>query len=195
MGAEAVRRPIEHTPADGIPWYPSASYVVVARWARCLHVIAQSHAKHAPGGVPPAGRQCPAGWHCAREWSSAPLVDVHEFSWWWLENPVWFEHVASFWQHVGEPNVLFVHYNDMKADLDGQMRRVAAFLGIAVEDSRWPEAVERCTFDSMKKRSNEISDFANLASCHRSGRGDGRNGRRLIPSSGARQNRLNDVPR
>ncbi len=33
-----------------------------------------------------------------------------------------------------EPNLLFVHYNDLKADLGGEMRRVAAFLDIA--DSR-----------------------------------------------------------
>jgi len=92
-----------------------------------------------------------------------PVDDVHEFFSWWLnEQPMWFEHVASFWGHLGEPNVLFVHYNDMQADLDGQMRRVAAFLDVAIEEQRWPELVERCTFESMKKRSNEISDFANF---------------------------------
>jgi aryl sulfotransferase len=55
--------------------------------------------------------------------------------------------------------VLFVHYNDMQADLDAQMRRVAAFLGIDVDEARWPELVERCTFASMRERSSEISDF------------------------------------
>ena len=88
---------------------------------------------------------------------------MHEFFAWWLnENPMWFEHVASFWSHHGEPNVLFVHFNDMQADLDAQMRRVAAFLGIEVDERRWPELVERCTFASMKARSDEISDFDRL---------------------------------
>ena len=85
---------------------------------------------------------------------------MHEFFAWWLnENPIWFEHVASFWAHRGEPNVLFVHYNDMQADLDAQMRRVAAFLGIEVSEQLWPDVVDRCTFESMKMRSAEIADF------------------------------------
>jgi len=55
-----------------------------------------------------------------------PVDDIHEFfSWCLYENPMWFEHVASFWEHLGEENVLFVHFNDLQADLDGQMRRVA----------------------------------------------------------------------
>ena len=93
-----------------------------------------------------------------------PLHDVHEFFWWWLnDNPLWFEHVASFWTHRGEPNVLFVHYNDLRADLEMQMRRVAMFLGIAVEEDRWPALVERCTFEAMKTHSNEIADFEALS--------------------------------
>jgi aryl sulfotransferase len=47
----------------------------------------------------------------------------------------------------------------MKADLDSQMRRVATFLDIAVEDQWWADQVDRCTFESMKRRSAEIGDF------------------------------------
>jgi aryl sulfotransferase len=72
---------------------------------------------------------------------------------------MWFEHVASFWSHRDEPNVLFVHYNDMQADLETQMRRVAAFLGVEIDEQQWPALVERCTFASMKARSGEISEF------------------------------------
>ena len=55
--------------------------------------------------------------------------------------------------------MLFVHYNDMKADLDGEMRRVADFLGIPVDESRWAEQVAACTFAGMKARADEIADF------------------------------------
>ena len=89
-----------------------------------------------------------------------PLDDVHQFFAYWLaEQPIWFEHVASFWAHRGEPNVLFVHYDDMSADLAHEMRRVADFLGIEPGPAQWPTLVERCTFASMKQRSGEISDF------------------------------------
>ena len=62
------------------------------------------------------------------------------------------EHVASFWERRGEPNLLFVHYDDMTADLEGEMRRVAAFLDIEIDEAKLPGMVERCTFAGMKAR-------------------------------------------
>src|SRR5262249_15604573 len=95
--------------------------------------------------------------------SPPPLDDVHDFYNWWLnDNPMWFEHVASFWAHHGEPNILFVHYADMKADLEGQMRRVAEFLDVDISAGQWPAVVDRCTFESMKQRSDEIGDFESV---------------------------------
>jgi aryl sulfotransferase len=72
---------------------------------------------------------------------------------------VWFEHLNSFWAHRHEPNVLFVHFDDLKDDLDGEMRRVATFLNVDVDDVLWPQLVDQCTFASMKRRSREIADF------------------------------------
>ena len=70
-----------------------------------------------------------------------------------------FHHVASFWRNRGNSNLAFVHYNDLKADLAGEMSRVAAFLGIEVPASKWGAAVERCTFESMQARGDEIGSF------------------------------------
>jgi aryl sulfotransferase len=85
---------------------------------------------------------------------------VHQFVSWWLnDDRQLFDHVVSVWSHRSEPNVLFVHYSDLKADLESEMRRVAAFLGVAIDEERWPDLVERCTFDGMKRRSGEIADF------------------------------------
>ena len=75
------------------------------------------------------------------------------------ENPIWFEHVASFWERRGEPNLLFVHYDDMTADLEREMRRVAAFLAIEIDQSKVPGMVERCTLAGMKARPDEIGPF------------------------------------
>jgi aryl sulfotransferase len=85
--------------------------------------------------------------------------DFHAFFAVWLEFLGFAEHVASFWQHRREPNVLLVHYNDLKADLDGEMRRVAEFLEIAVPAARWTTVVARCTFESMQRRADEIGPF------------------------------------
>ena len=43
-----------------------------------------------------------------------------------------------------------MHYNDLKADLSGEMKRIAAFLGIETPAVLWPELVEAATFEKMK---------------------------------------------
>jgi aryl sulfotransferase len=47
--------------------------------------------------------------------------------------------------------VLLVHYNDLKSDLSGEMKRIAEFLDIETPDSLWPALVDAARFDSMKK--------------------------------------------
>ncbi len=47
-------------------------------------------------------------------------------------------HLADAWARRDEPNVLLVHYDDLSADLDGEMRRLAALLGISVLEETWP---------------------------------------------------------
>ena len=44
-------------------------------------------------------------------------------------------HLSDAWSRRGEPNVVLVHYDDLSADLDGQMRRIAGRLGIAVPEA------------------------------------------------------------
>ena len=63
-----------------------------------------------------------------------------------------FFHVErSYWAARRDPDVLLVHYADLKADLAGEMRRVAEFLGIAVPDALWPELVDAAGFEAMKR--------------------------------------------
>lgn len=60
-------------------------------------------------------------------------------------------HLASWWEHRHDPAVLMLHYSDVFADLDGAMRRVAEFLHIDVDESSWPDQVERCRIGSMRE--------------------------------------------
>lgn len=162
LDAQTHRRSIKtHTPADGIPWYPSASYIVVGRDGRDVIMSFFNHAKNLqPALMPELAASAVAEGIDITALTPPPVDDIHEFFTWFLnEDPIWFEHVVSFWPHHSEPNVLFVHYNDMKADLDAQMRRVAAFLDIEIDEQRWPDQVDLCTFESMKRRSAEIADF------------------------------------
>jgi aryl sulfotransferase len=88
--------------------------------------------------------------------------DVHGFFAVWLAMGMVFDHIGSFWSLRHEPNLLFVHYNDLKADLGGEMRRIADFLEIEVPEERWKDVVERCTFESMRRRGAEIGPFEDI---------------------------------
>jgi len=50
------------------------------------------------------------------------------------------------------PAVVLVHYDDLSADLHGQMRRLAGLLDIAVPEAVWPDLVRAATFDAMRAR-------------------------------------------
>jgi aryl sulfotransferase len=176
LEAQSHRRFIKtHTPVDGIPWFDRASYIVVGRDGRdafmslCHHyerfkgaVREELNARAAMDGVPPM-----PGWD----------GDVHRFFGTWLKEAVMFHHIASFWRNRGNSNLAFVHYNDLKADLAGEMSRVAAFLGIEVPASKWAAAVERCAFESMRARGDEIGSFWNFEGGAQSFLFKGTNGR------------------
>jgi aryl sulfotransferase len=156
LESQTHRRYIKtHTPADGIPFFPDAKYVVVGRDGRdafmslCNHMerfkaLDQLNARASADGVAPM-----PGWD----------GDVHGFFTQWLESAVHFEHLGSFWAHRSDPRVYFLHYNDLKRDLAGEMRRLADWLGIAVPEAKWSAVVERCTFEAMRERGSEIGPF------------------------------------
>ena len=45
---------------------------------------------------------------------------------------------------------MFVHFANLKKDMPGEMRKIAGFLDIEIDESRWDTIVEYCTFDWMK---------------------------------------------
>ena len=57
----------------------------------------------------------------------------------------------SFWTERYRPNMLMVHYNDMKSDLEGEMRKIAAFLNVDCASELWPQLVEAASFESMQR--------------------------------------------
>jgi aryl sulfotransferase len=158
LEAQTHRRFIKtHTPADGIPFFDDARYVVVGRDGRdafmslCNHLERfradareQLNLRAAADGVP-----LMPGWD----------GDVHGFFAQWLADGSHFDHIRTFWDRRPDPRLLFVHYNDLKADLAGETRRIASFLDIPVPDAAWARVVERCTFQAMRARGAEIGPF------------------------------------
>jgi len=65
-------------------------------------------------------------------------------------------HLSDAWARRAEPNVLLVRYDDLLADLEGQMRWLAGELGIAVPEQAWPVLTEAATFERMRDRADGI---------------------------------------
>jgi len=166
MPADAMHRMLEaqthrramksHTPADGIPWYPQARYITVARDGRDAFMSWCNHVQRMKM-IPELNAQ-------AEQDGIAPIAafdgsDYHAYFRSWLTENNFFDVIGSYWARRSEPNLLFVHYNDMKTDLDAEMRRVAAFLDIDIDETRWHATVERCTFEGMRRADKRIGDF------------------------------------
>ena len=154
-----------HLPLDALPYWEDVKYICVGRDTRDVFMSVFNHysaytdfmydllaANDPVGGPMPRCPQDPR--ELWAEWITTP-----NFAWEPDGSPWWSHHyqVESFWKHRDLPNVLMVHYADMKTDLDGEMRRIADFLGITHDESVWPELVHAATFESMKDEARASS--------------------------------------
>ena len=92
----------------------------------------------------------------------SPDPDIRSYFRTWLEAdgaPFWSyrENIASWWEARNLPNVLMVHFAALKADLEGEMRRIASFLGCAIAEDAWPAILEHCSFDYMKTHAESVA--------------------------------------
>jgi aryl sulfotransferase len=65
-------------------------------------------------------------------------------------------HLSDAWAKRGNPNVLLVHYDNLLADLEGQMRWLAERLGIAVPESAWPALIQAATLKRMRDSAERL---------------------------------------
>jgi aryl sulfotransferase len=71
-----------------------------------------------------------------------------------LSSVMW--HLSDAWARRGEPNVLLVRYEDLLADLEGQMRWLAGRLGIAVPEPAWPALIQAARFEKMRDLADNL---------------------------------------
>src|SRR5918995_1222664 len=97
-----------------------------------------------------------------------PPADIHQYFREWMErdgHPFWpfWENVRSWWEVRDLPNVMFVHFADLKRDMPNEMRRIAEFLKIPIEEARWEEILQYCTFDWMKRNAAKVVPLGGIA--------------------------------
>ena len=164
--AQAHRRFIKtHTPLDGIPYFDNVTYLFVARDPRDAFISMGNHQKNTnPEAMQHfmkalQGRdvvmQRPSGDVLTRfrNWISASGIPEEGV-------PTEFNvlhHAQTFWEFRHLPNIHLFHYSDMRADLAGQMRRVADAAGIRIDAALWPKLVEAASFERMKENADALA--------------------------------------
>jgi aryl sulfotransferase len=66
------------------------------------------------------------------------------------------KYLTCAWERRAEPNVVLVHYEDLSADLEGEMRRLARRLDIKVPEDIWPSLVQSATFKQMRAAADQL---------------------------------------
>ena len=141
-----------HLPVDALVFSPKARYIYIGRDGRDVAWSMYNHHANAnqlwyealndtPGRVGPAIER--------------PTDSVRQYFHDWLERdgfPFWpfWENIRSWWAIRRLPNVLLLHFADLKKDMPREIRRIAAFLDIPIDEARWQAIVEHCSFDYMK---------------------------------------------
>lgn len=159
--AQTHRRCIKtHLPLDGLRFFPQAKYIYVSRdgrdvalslWNHHANYSAQAYAEanDTPGLVGDKFPEPPETFHdywqtwCTRGWFEGEQ-DGYPF-WSHLSN------VQSWWPYRSLPNILFLHYADMKRDTPGAIARIAAFLDLPADADRIAAVADAVSMEAMRK--------------------------------------------
>ena len=146
-----------HLPVDALVFSPKAKYVYIGRDGRDVVWSLYNHHVNAN-----------ATWYAALNDTPGlvgpkigpPPADIRAYWREWLARdgyPFWslWENVRTWWAIRDLPNVHFIHFAQLKADMPGEMRKLAGFLGIPIDERRWPRILEYCSFDWMKRNATK----------------------------------------
>ena len=164
-----------HTPLDGVPRHESVTYIAVARHPLDVALSDRDHGQNmreeravelrVAASGPPAPDLSD---------SESPPDDPRAFLRWFIDNEEpptgsgpngladYSQQIRTYWEARHAPNVYLFHYGDMWADLDGEMRRVAAALDVPIDEERWPAFVEAAGLTSMRSRAATTAPEAHM---------------------------------
>jgi len=155
-----------HLPLDGLRFDPNVKYINVVRDPRDVAWSLYNHYKV----VTPA-------WYGAV--NSDPLVgppvpqfdgkvnsEKQIFNDWILNDNFWawnfWHHAHTWWSYRHLPNVLHVHFANLKKDTKGEVKRIAGFLGIEVTDDQLEHVLAKTTIESMRVDKLMFSNMADV---------------------------------
>ena len=158
-----VRSVKTHVPFDGIPHFDSVKYIHVARDGRDVCMSYHNHCtgfrSEALARMDAIGLAEPTLRRPYPRVDPDPAVHFHN---WLTEGAIagendgtpylsYFAYERTFWDARKKSNLLFVHYDDLQADMTGEMQRIADFLDIEISDSDLRRISGSASFESMRK--------------------------------------------
>jgi aryl sulfotransferase len=165
MEAQAHRRFLKtHLPVDALVFSPDAQYIYIGRDGRDVVWSMYNHHANAnekwyaalndaPGRVGPP--------------IEPPPDSIRDYFLDWLEgdgHPFWpfWDNIRSWWEIRRLPNVHLLHFEDLKRDMPGEIRKIAKFLDIAIDEERFPAILEHCSFDYMKRNATKSTPLGGI---------------------------------
>jgi aryl sulfotransferase len=161
LAAQRHRRIIKtHLSLSDIPIDSRVTYIAVGRHPldSALSLYHQNNntvgppegaGQHLPG---PARRPQQADWEQAvreREWL-LNWIDLEPSRKHYHYLAEMLRHLSAAWSRRDQANVVLLHYEDLSADLAGEMHRLADRLGIDVPAQTWARLVAAASFDNMR---------------------------------------------
>ena len=148
-----------HCPLDGIRFFDEAKYIFVGRDGRDVFMSMWNHWNNLNPEAIAALNNAPdmQGQHLPNppesindafdDWLRRGSVDWEQDGY-----PFWshLHHAQSWWDYRELPNILFVHFADLLADPDAEIRRISAYLDIPVNEDIWPGLMQGVSFKEMK---------------------------------------------
>jgi hypothetical protein len=172
LEAQTHRRFIKsHTPLDGLPFDERVTYITAGRDPRDVAISEAHHFDNTDlmsfialvdkaVGLESVADVAPT------EIPQAP-ESMHDRFWLWIRGdgtgavisslPNLLHHTQTFWDKRDLPNVVLLHYDDLKDDLPGQMLALANRLGIDIDEATVSELAQHATFEQMRSRADEVA--------------------------------------
>lgn len=140
-----------HLPIDALRYSPTAKYIYIGRDGRDVFWSWYNHWS----SFKPEVLARISSFYPDQPPVTYPDPDIRKAFLNWLDAdayPSW-----PFWSHVQGwfdarrlPNLKLLHFANLKADLEGEIRRLAGFLGIEVAPEAWPAIIEQSSFDYVR---------------------------------------------
>jgi aryl sulfotransferase len=153
-----------HLPVDTLVFSPKAKYIYIGRDGRDVLWSLYNHHRNFKKEVirdidrvpervgPPLGEASSSVIEYFQHW-----LMKDGYPWW----PYW-THILSWWKIKDLPNVMLLHFSNLKSDMPGAIRRIATFLDIAIDETKWDAILEHCSFDYMKAHAAQSVPFGGI---------------------------------